>query len=418
LGSSPEITATGIQVGDTYTYADSDGSTGNSVVTTTDIANGYFGIAYVVNDVNDSNCPGGYNRGICSNYSPHPIKVEVSRNGSVIGTIYVPLITDLPTLALSPDGSAAYVALGHPGSVLKFSTSSGKQTGTLIGTNYLTVAVDNTTSDVIAGKVPVTGSTATSTIGSSATSTAFTMNDAFIGITAINGNGYVADPQSGKLIEFDLGTMQETKSVTANGSGAWSLDSNTVNGALYLALYMAETTTLQVYDANLNLVASLQLSGVTKLTNAYEYPSCTNCLTTGGWPLVFTDNGQIALLDIYDQKLIAATFSPSAKTITLAGTTSLAGNAIALGKDEKNGKAVVGYFNVYTGAPSFQSFVLPSLLPSYLASSSDLPNGFQPSGIAVSSDGSELYVDGINFADDTTNGFAKNAPAFYVLKNE
>jgi hypothetical protein len=219
LGAGTEVKASGIELNDTITWTDPDGLSGYGPVTSADVANGYIPVPY---SINTPAAVGGLNYAINATYSPHPIKEEVSRGGQVIGTIYVPLITGLPTLALSPDGNTAYVALGHTGNVLKFGTSSGKQTGTLIGSNYLTVAVDNATGDVIAAKMPATwpssGIVITSTVASSATNATFTMNDAFIGITAINGNGYVADPQAGKLIEFDLGTMQETKSVATNGS--------------------------------------------------------------------------------------------------------------------------------------------------------------------------------------------------------
>jgi hypothetical protein len=59
---------------------------------------------------------------------------------------------------------------------------------------------------------------------------------------------------------------------------------------------------------------------------------------------------------------------------------------------------------------TMQAFDLATLTGTNIASASTLPLGFLASDVVVSSDGTKLYVGGINF----TNG----NPAFYILNNQ
>jgi hypothetical protein len=194
--------------------------------------------------------------------------------------------------------------------------------------------------------------------------------------------------------------MAITSSVAA-GSYPWAIDAATVNGKDFVAVYSAQDTTIRIFDNSLTQISSLALTGVTE-GSAQGNP--------GGWPLRLFQSGTVVLLSSFDKLLVTATLDSTQTTLQLAKQATLTGNPVGIAKDETHQKVVVWYADTATGMTTMQSFDLATLTGTNIASSSTLPLGFLASDVVVSSDGTKLYVGGINFTSGN--------PAFYILNNQ
>ncbi len=410
-----DLSATGIQAGDIATTTDPSGSVGVYTVTAADVANGYFLWPYAFNCTDTNGCH-PTSVVLTTTYAPHFIKAQVASADGTIksNTLWIPFTTDQQTMVFSKDGSSIYFALSsYP--VQKYATADGASQGTVMGENNLSIAVDDQTGDLITNESTTEGSLtgtiyATSILGNSANANTITIAHSAISIlmavAAKSGVGYATDTAAGTLDQIDLSQMAVIDSVPS-GIDPWAMDVATVKNTDLIATYSVQDTTLRYFDKNLDLISSLPLTGVTGDTGK-DF--------TGGWPLKLFASGTVALLSSYDKLLITASLDTT-NTLQLAKQISLAGNPIGLAKDEAHQAIIVWYANTATGVTTVQSFDLATLTPKTIDASS-LPVGFEASGILVSSDGTKLYVGGINFTDDAVHGFKANQPSLYILKNQ
>lgn len=413
-GASNHISATGIQVGDIVTTTDPSGSVATYTITATDVANGWFNGLYYYN------CPACGNSGtfVNSSYAPHFIKIQVSSSdGTVVSApLWVPLTTDQPTMALSPDGTTAYFSAGGVfRSVNTYRTANGSSLGTTAGPNNVTLAMDLSTGNLFSSEDTATqvGFTTywTSTLldaGKSQAEYTSSSSNALMGIAAANGVGYATDFVAGTIDMINLGTMAVSYQ-TPDGNMPWSLDLATVNGNLVIASYSAGDATIHAHDKDLNPLGTLAVTsaGITPLA-VYK---------VDGWPLRIFNSGYAVLLSVYDQKLVEAKLD-SQNNLTIVKSVALTGNAINIAKDETHQAIIVWTADTGTGTSKIWSYDLATLTPTAVAAANTLPQGFEASAILVSPDGSKLYVGGINFTADTAHGFAANQPAFYVIPNQ
>ncbi len=353
--------------------------------------------------------------GLVTAYDPHFIKVQVaSADGTIQSNeLWLPLITDQPTIAVSPDGTTAYFTPGVPFPVEKYSLANGTNEGTLFGGGNESIAVDNKTGDVIATQYIPTISTGNPNddemqLQNSASNNVLNNGYLLVGITAIGGYGYVTQPNLGQIDKIDLSQMAIVASLSDTagaGNYPYTMDAATVNSADTIAVYSEEDTTIRLFDSNLNAITDLPLTGITKAT---AYPLADND-SGGSWSLKLFSSGTVAFLSGYDKSLVTATLD-STLTLHLAHQITLTGNPIGIAKDETHQAVIVWYADILTGMTTMQSFDLATLTGTKIASADTLPVGFLASDVVVSSDGTKLYVGGINPA----NG----QPAFYILQNK
>jgi hypothetical protein len=387
-----QVAASGAQVGDILTITDFSGS-GTVTINATDITAGYVGTGVLFCPSSGITCTA--TNGLVTAYDPHFVKIQVASAGGTIqsNVLWKPLITDQPTLAISKDATTAYFAPGFPFSVQEYLLASGTDNGTILGNDDYAIAVDNQTGDVL---TEVSG---TEIQNSGSNSTASNGNT-LLAIAALNGYGYVTEPNAGMIGQVNLSQMAITSSVAA-GSYPWAIDAATVNGKDFVAVYSAQDTTIRIFDNSLTQISSLALTGVTE-GSAQGNP--------GGWPLRLFQSGTVVLLSSFDKLLVTATLDSTQTTLQLAKQATLTGNPVGIAKDETHQKVVVWYADTATGMTTMQSFDLATLTGTNIASSSTLPLGFLASDVVVSSDGTKLYVGGINFTSGN--------PAFYILNNQ
>jgi hypothetical protein len=379
------------------TIKDFSGS-GTVTINAANITAGYVGTGVLL-------CPSGIsciaNNGLVTAYDPHFVEIQVaSADGTIHSNVlWKPLITDQPTLAISSDATTAYFAPGFPFPVQEYSLASGTDNGTTILANDdYAIAVDNQTGDVL---TEVSGTE----IHNSRSSNTLSNGNTLLAIAALNGYGYVTEPNAGIIGQINLSQMaiNNSNSVDA-GSYPWAIDAATVNGTDFVAVYSEQDTTIRIFNHSLTQISSLPLTDVTEGNTIVAQGK-----GAGGWPLRLFQSGTVALLSSYDKLLVTANLD-STQTLHLAQSATLTGNPIGIAKDETHQKVVVWYADTATGMTTMQSFDLATLTGTNIASASTLPLGFLASDVVVSSDGTKLYVGGINF----TNG----NPAFYILNNE
>jgi hypothetical protein len=379
------------------TIKDFSGS-GTVTINAANITAGYVGTGVLL-------CPSGIsciaNNGLVTAYDPHFVEIQVaSADGTIHSNVlWKPLITDQPTLAISSDATTAYFAPGFPFPVQEYSLASGTDNGTTILANDdYAIAVDNQTGDVL---TEVSGTE----IHNSRSSNTLSNGNTLLAIAALNGYGYVTEPNAGIIGQINLSQMaiNNSNSVDA-GSYPWAIDAATVNSKDLVAVYSEQDTTIRIFDNSLTPISSLLLTGVTEGNTILAQGNA------GGWPLRFFQSGTVALLSSFDKLLVTATLDSTQTTLQLAKQTTLTGNPIGIAKDETDRKVVVWYADAATGMTTMQSFDLATLTGTNIASASTLPLGFLASDVVVSSDGTKLYVGGIDFV--TGN------PAFYVLNNQ
>jgi hypothetical protein len=391
------VATSGAQVGDILTITDFSGSA-PVTINAANITAGYVGTGVAF-------CPSGgttctVTSGLITVYDPHFVKIQAaSADGTIQSNVlWKPLITDQPTLAISKDATTAYFAPGFPFLVQEYllangTNTSGTSNATILGNDDYAIAVDNQTGDVLTevGGTEIQNSGSTNILSSSNT---------LLAVAALNSYGYVTAPNVGMIGQINnLSQMAITGSVAA-GSYPWAIDAATVSGKDLVAVYSEQDTTIRIFDNSLTPISSLVLTGVSEGTAQDN---------AGGWPLRLFQSGTAALLSSFDKVLVTATLD-STQTLHLAQQATLTGNPIGIAKDETHQKVVVWYANTATGMTTMRSFDLATLTGTSIASASTLPVGFLASDVVVSSDGTKLYVGGINF----TNG----NPAFYVLNNQ
>ena len=407
-----DVSASGIQTGDILTVIDLfSGSTGSRAVNATDITNGYVGWGWSSYCYSGCSVSGAV---VITSYAPHYIKLQItSADGAIKSNVlWVPITTDQNVMSFSKDGSLIYFAPGYPFAVQEYAVADGTLKGTTMGENNLSIAVDSSTGDLLTNQSTETGSGSTeyvtSVVSNSANGNKLTISsstsDELIAVAAVNGVGYAADAASGGLDQIGLGTMSVNfTNNDAVGGRTWALDTATVNGTPMVASYAAQGTMIRLYNQNLNLISSIALSGVTPETSA-KY----GLHLTGGWPLKLFASGKAALLSVYDQKLYVAKLD-STNTLTLVGNPiSLTGNAIGLAKDETHQAIIVWTANLANGTATITSYDLGTLAGTNIASASTIPAGFLVSSILVSSDGTKLYVGGLQ----------GSVPTLLILKNQ
>ena len=395
------VATSGAQVGDILTITDFSGS-GTATINAANITAGYVGTGVLFCGSGGITCTA--NGGLVTTYDPHFVKIQVaSADGTILSNVlWKPLITDQPTLAISKDGTTAYFAPGFPFRVQEYlladgTNTSGTSNGTILANDNYAIAVNNQTGDVL---TEVSGTE----IQNSATSNTLSSTNTLLGIAALNSYGYVTEPDAGLIGQIkDLSQMTIASTVSA-GSYPWAIDAATVSSTDFVAVYSEQDTTIRIFDHSLTPISSLALTGVTGGNTILAQSN-----GAGGWPLRFFQSGTVALLSSFDKLLVTATLD-STQTLHLAKQTTLTGNPIGIAKDETHQKVVVWYADTATGMTTMQSFDLATLTGTSIASASTLPLGFLASDVIVSSDGTKLYVGGINF----TNG----NPAFYVLNNQ
>jgi hypothetical protein len=392
-----QVATSGAQVGDILTIADFSGS-GTATIDATNITAGYVGTGVLF-------CPSGgiactANGGLVTAYDPHFVKIQVaSADGTILSNVlWKPLTTDQPTLAISKDGTTAYFAPGFPFLVQEYlladgTNTSGTSNGTILGNDDYAIAVDNQTGDVL---TEVSGTE----IQNSGSNNTLSSTNTLLAIAALNGYGYVTEPNAGIIGQINNLSQMAITSTVAAGSFPWAIDAATVNSTDLVAAYSEQDTTIRIFNNSLTPISSLTLTGVAKGSAQGN---------AGGWPLRFFQSGTVALLSSYDKLLVTATLD-STQTLHLAQQAPLTGNPIGIAKDETHQKVVVWYADTATGMTTMQAFDLATLTGTNIASASTLPLGFLASDVVVSSDGTKLYVGGINF----TNG----NPAFYILNNQ
>jgi hypothetical protein len=383
------------------TIADFSGS-GTATVDATNITVGYVGTGVLF-------CPSGgiactANGGLVTAYDPHFVKIQVaSADGTILSNVlWKPLTTDQPTLAISKDATTAYFAPGFPFSVQEYlladgTNTSGTSNGTILGNDDYAIAVDNQTGDVL---TEVSGTE----IQNSGSNSTLSNGNTLLAIAALNSYGYVTEPNAGMIGQINNLSQMAIASSVAAGSYPWAIDAATVNGKDFEAVYSEQDTTISIFDNSLTPISSLVLTGVTKGNTILAQGN-----GAGGWPLRLFQSGTVALLSSFDKLLVTATLD-STQTLHLAQQATLTGNPIGIAKDETHQKVVVWYADTATGMTTMQSFDLATLTGTNIASASTLPLGFLASDVVVSSDGTKLYVGGINF----TNG----NPTFYILNNQ
>jgi hypothetical protein len=396
------VATSGAQVGDILTIKDFSGSE-PVTIDATDITAGYVGTGVLF-------CPSGgipctATNGLVTAYDPHFVEIQVaSADGTIQSNVlWKPLITDQPTLAISSDATKAYFAPGFPFLVQEYllaegTNTSGTSNGTILANDDYAIAVDNQTGDVL---TEVSGTE----IHNSGSSNTLSNGNTLLAIAALNGYGYVTEPNAGIIGQINLSQMaiNNSNSVDA-GSYPWAIDAATVNSKDLVAVYSEQDTTIRIFDNSLTPISSLLLTGVTEGNTILAQGNA------GGWPLRFFQSGTVALLSSFDKLLVTATLDSTQTTLQLAKQTTLTGNPIGIAKDETDRKVVVWYADAATGMTTMQSFDLATLTGTNIASASTLPLGFLASDVVVSSDGTKLYVGGIDFV--TGN------PAFYVLNNQ
>ena len=393
------VATSGAQVGDILTIKDFSGSE-PVTIDATDITAGYVGTGVLF-------CPSGgipctATNGLVTAYDPHFVEIQVaSADGTIQSNVlWKPLITDQPTLAISSDATKAYFAPGFPFLVQEYllaegTNTSGTSNGTILGNDDYAIAVDNQTGDVL---TEVSGTE----IHNSGSSNTLSNGNTLLAIAALNGYGYVTEPNAGIIGQINLSQMaiNNSNSVDA-GSYPWAIDAATVNSKDLVAVYSEQDTTIRIFDNSLTPISSLTLTGVAKGSAQGN---------AGGWPLRFFQSGTVALLSSFDKLLVTATLDSTQTTLQLAKQTTLTGNPIGIAKDETDRKVVVWYADAATGMTTMQSFDLATLTGTNIASASTLPLGFLASDVVVSSDGTKLYVGGINFTYGNKT--------FYVLNNQ
>jgi carbon monoxide dehydrogenase subunit G len=397
------VATSGAQVGDILTITDFSGS-GTATVNAANITAGYVGTGVLFCGSGGITCTAP--SGLVTAYEPHFVKIQVaSADGTILSNVlWKPLITDQPTLAISKDGTTAYFVPGFSFPVqeylLAFGTNtSGTSNGIILGIDDYAIAVDNQTGDVLA---EVSGTE----IQNSGSSTTLSSSNTLLGIAALNGYGYVTEPDADMVGQINnLSQMAITSTVaTEKESHPWAIDAATVGSTDFVAVYSEQDTTIRIFDNSLTPISSLALTGVTGGNTILAQSN-----GAGGWPLRFFQSGTVALLSSFDKLLVTATLD-STQTLHLAKQATLTGNPIGIAKDETHQKVVVWYADPATGMTTMQSFDLATLTGTSIASASTLPLGFLASDVIVSSDGTKLYVGGINFTYGNKT--------FYVLNNQ
>ena len=394
-----QVATSGAQVGDVLTITDFSGS-GTATINAANITAGYVGTGVLFCGSGGITCSAP--SGLVTAYDPHFVKIQVaSADGTILSNVlWKPLITDQPTLAISKDGKTAYFVPGFPFLVQEYlladgTNTSGTSNGTILAKDDYAIAVDNQTGDVL---TEVSGTE----IQNSGSSTTLSSTKTLLGIAALNSYGYVTEPDADMVGQINnLSQMAITSTVaTGTESHPWAIDAATVNSTDFVAVYSEQDTTIRIFNNTLTPISSLVLTGVAK-GNAQG--------NAGGWPLRFFQSGTVALLSIFDKLLVTATLD-STQTLHLAKHATLTGNPIGIAKDEKDQKVVVWYADTATGLTTMQSFDLATLTGTSIASASTLPLGFLASDVVVSSDGTKLYVGGIDFIYGNKT--------FYVLNNQ
>ncbi|MGA2834539.1 MAG: hypothetical protein ABSE55_15840 [Terracidiphilus sp.] len=390
-----QVATSGAEASDILTITDFSGS-GTVAINATNITLGYVGTGVVF-------CSPGITctspTGLVTAYDPHFVKIQVaSADGTIQSNVlWKPLITDQPTLAIGSNATTAYFAPGFPFPVQEYLLSSGAGNGTTLEDDDYAIAVDNQTGDVL---TEVSGAE----IQNSASNSTLSSSNTLLAIAALNSHGYVTEPNAGIIGQINNLSQMAISSTVAAGSFPWAIDAATVNGEDFVAVYSEQDTTIRIFDSTLTPISSLALTGVTEGNTILAQGN-----GAGGWPLRFFQSGTVALLSSFDKLLFTATLD-STQTLHLVKQATLTGNPIGIAKDETHQKVVVWYADTTTGMTTMQSFDLATLTGTNIASASTLPLGFLASDVVVSSDGTKLYVGGINF----TNG----NPAFYILNNQ
>lgn len=342
--------------------------------------------------------------------------------------------------------STAYFNPGYGIGIQEFSLTNEANEGTvtLVGTlppaianeEYYAIAVDGGSGTNATGAVlaDVDFQAVDSNVGSATTGAILPGSkglptDALDSIVALNGFGYVTEPNlnapnPGDVEQF---TISKTSGLTvgtsaASGGGPYAIDAATVNSADAIVVFSADTT-VRLFSNTLALESTLTagLTNITPLGTAYNNNlAATPVIALGGWPVRIIGSGSAAgtvgVLSSYDNVLDFLTISGT-NTLAWAGTTNgaltFSGNPYPylIAPDPIHGAFIVALADTTNGVTTLERISATTHAVTAITPNPALPTGFLASGIMVSDDGNTIYVAGVFYSDATKTA------KFYAVTN-